>query len=121
MCALRVSVVATVTMALVGGLSVGLVAQEEHEVETPTATYVTGTIIQSFESGDSESWAEADEPPRLLIYGLMALTGEGVYEGLSAMIANTWKGSTPALEGYIFEGDLPPMPDPIDPNTPPVE
>jgi hypothetical protein len=50
--------------------------------------------------------------------GLMTLTGEGAYEGLSAMIANKLEDGASALEGYIFEGALPPIPDPVDPNSP---
>lgn len=45
-----------------------------------------------------------------------ALTGEGAYEGLSAMFAQDNSGwPTVRFDGWIFEGDLPPMPDPVEP------
>jgi hypothetical protein len=56
-------------------------------------------------------------------FALLVLTGEGAYEGLSAMLvevvleAYTGDDET-ILEGYIFEGGLPPLPDPI---APPAE
>jgi hypothetical protein len=43
--------------------------------------------------------------------GFMVLTGEGAYEGLSAVL----QGDPTGLDGYIFEGELPPMPDPPEP------
>lgn len=52
-----------------------------------------------------ETWAE-----------LLKLVGEGDYEGLSATLTFTGDGDVPGpYEGFIFEGDLPPMPDPIEP------
>jgi len=45
---------------------------------------------------------------------MMLLTGEGAYEGLSAMLQRRWETDDPtypaSVEGYIFEGELPPMP-----------
>jgi hypothetical protein len=50
---------------------------------------------------------------------MMLLTGEGAYEGLSAMLQRQHEvvtmGSSPVFEGYIFEGELPPMPEPLYP------
>ena len=46
---------------------------------------------------------------------MMLLTGEGAYAGLSAMLQRRWETDDPtypaSVEGYIFEGELPPMPD----------
>ena len=58
-----------------------------------------------------------DEPPPVAVR-VTTLIGEGAYEGLSAMIVNRNVSSTEELEGFIFEGALPPIPDPIDPNSP---
>jgi len=45
-----------------------------------------------------------------------ALTGEGAYEGLSALFAQDNSGwPTVRFDGWIFEGDLPTMPDPVEP------
>lgn len=199
---LLIMLVGAIILALLGVLAMSVVAQDEDE--TPTATYVTGTIIQGLGTGDSEYWEgggighgrgmmtetvvewsdprlpsrvlrvinldehqpsamatassvrleplrqvygegqghllapedgpdgawagtssgflgfPTEEPPPVT-FGLMTLTGEGAYEGLSAMIADTWKDGTPAFEGYIFEGALPPVPDPVEANPPPME
>jgi hypothetical protein len=44
---------------------------------------------------------------------VMILSGEGAYDGLSAMF--TWEfrapRGKPTYTGYIFDGELPPMPD----------
>ncbi|MEX1345471.1 MAG: hypothetical protein AB1Z63_12445 [Candidatus Limnocylindrales bacterium] len=52
--------------------------------------------------------------------GLHVYRGEGAYEGLSAMIARgdvvDEAGNTGTeCSGYIFESELPPMPDPVEP------
>ena len=45
-------------------------------------------------------------------FGFMVLTGEGGYEGLFAIL----QGDDPTgLDGYVFEGEMPPMPDPPEP------
>ncbi|MFO7532485.1 MAG: hypothetical protein R6W93_08475 [Candidatus Limnocylindrales bacterium] len=41
------------------------------------------------------------------------LRGEGAYEGLTAVFR--WLGEEYRQEGIIFPGDLPPLPDPIEP------
>ena len=50
---------------------------------------------------------------------MMLLSGEGAYEGLSAMLQRQYEvittASRPVFEGYIFEGELPPMPEPLEP------
>jgi hypothetical protein len=43
--------------------------------------------------------------------GLMVLTGEGAYEGLFAVL----EGDPTGWDGYICEGEMPPMPDPPEP------
>ena len=45
--------------------------------------------------------------------GVMVLTGEGAYEGLFAVLM----GDPSGMDGYIFEGEMPPMPDPPEPTT----
>lgn len=51
---------------------------------------------------------------------VMMLEGEGAYEGLSAMLTTTYDeppagGTIPDWEGYIFEGELAPMPEAPEP------
>jgi hypothetical protein len=53
---------------------------------------------------------------------VMMLSGDGAYEGLTAVFQRSWDPDDPTyhvtVEGYIHEGELPPMPDPVEP---PVE
>lgn len=87
-----------------------------------------GAIVASYrlEDGPDGAWVGTghgfqgypDEESPMAAVGLMTLTGEGAYEGLSAMIVNKYVSGTSALEGYIFEGTLPPTPDPVDPDSP---
>jgi hypothetical protein len=56
---------------------------------------------------------------------LMVLTGEGAYEGLSVMLVRETVRGNPdrdeidhtLMKGYIFEGEMPQMPDPIAPSV----
>ncbi len=55
-------------------------------------------------------------------FALLVLTGEGVYEGLSTMLVEVVpeapEGDDEIIwEGYIFEGGLPPMPNPVEPSA----
>ena len=48
---------------------------------------------------------------------LMVLEGEGVYEGLSAMLRRTYEDADyakPVFDGYIFDGGMTPMPDALE-------
>ena len=59
------------------------------------------------EAEHEEEWVE-----------LLALEGEGAYEGLSATLTSTGHGGVPGpYEGFIFEGDLPKWPDPPEPTA----
>ena len=72
--------------------------------------------------GTGRSVLDADEK-----YSLYVLTGEGAYDGLSALLrgvapddeeAGLLHAHAPwdmAYEGYIFEAELTPMPDPVEP------
>ena len=191
---LRLSLVGTVMLALVGGLGGAVVAQDE---EPTPVTFVTGTVAEAYtlDEGDTDAdsdlasydlrgyevmtqtapirqvveWSDPRLPTDLWLtlgytlistgeddfdgainvawqslledelgrwrgtgrsvqgpdekYSLYALTGEGAYEGLSALL----RGTTPddmeagllhahapwdmAYEGYIFEAELTPFPD----------
>lgn len=50
---------------------------------------------------------------------MMLLEGDGAYEGLTAMLQRRWEVGDPnhyaTVKGYIFEGGLPPMPQPLEP------
>ncbi len=178
---LRVSLIGTVILMLLGGLSGALLAQNE---EGPTVTPVTGTqtslkvvgLPESTEQDGIESlrglqyervieWSDPRLPSLLLSninanwhavgedavgefaqthrlvgddgdwvgteYGFMdpgssiglhVYTGEGAYEGLSAMLAGTVVVDADGNEatvwnGYIFASELPPMPDPVEAPT----
>jgi len=58
---MRMSLVVTVILSLLGGLCVGVAAQDEDE--TPTSTYVTGNYIDSF--GGSPEFSEVDGVERM--------------------------------------------------------
>ena len=175
---LRLYLVGTVMGALLCGLGVAVVAQDEEQ----TATHVTGRVV-SGEWSDAASatsegriqhmhgmeavrqveWSDPRLPPTMTgrmnldahwresdaimpwasthrldgadgawtvtergfmetdgSFALLVLTGEGAYEGLSAMLVEVvleaYEGDDETIwEGYIFEGGLPPMPDPIEP------
>ena len=78
--------------------------------------------------GDHGAWTGAEyglgEESRVgftLQPRMMLLSGEGAYEGLSAMLQRQHEvitsASRPVFEGYIFEGELPPMPEPLEGTT----
>jgi hypothetical protein len=51
---------------------------------------------------------------------LIMLSGEGAYEGLSAVLlltmdATDWMAGDHVLEGYIYDGPPPPLPPPLEP------
>jgi len=49
-------------------------------------------------------------------HGLDVLTGHGAYDGLYAtLLATTFRGTE--WDGLIFEGEMPPMPDPLEPSS----
>ena len=51
-------------------------------------------------------------PPSERIYYQMDLSGEGDYEGLSAMLFIIDNGTSFDVEGMVFSGELPPLPEP---------
>jgi len=98
-----------------GPISPTVVAMR-HRLEGPDGAWIgtgQGLDLHPF------SGAEGSED-RLMSTGLLILTGEGDYEGLSAMLvlnvswADAFAG-TFTFEGYIFEGEPPPFPEPIEP------
>jgi hypothetical protein len=175
---LRAVLVGMVIIALLGGLSGAVLAQDEEQ----TATHVTGRVISGEWGGATSETAEGSIqhmldmqavrqvewsvprlPPTMTgrmnldahwretdailpwasthrldgpdgawtvtergfmeadgAFALLVLTGEGAYEGLSAMLVEVVSeeitGDSPTIwEGYIFEGGLPPLPDPVEP------
>jgi hypothetical protein len=53
-------------------------------------------------------------------WGLSVLTGQGAYEGLTAVIvtmAPEDATSSATYKGFIFEGEMPPVPDPVEPSA----
>jgi hypothetical protein len=83
---------------------------ETYRLEGPDGVWTGTGRALAIEHGQQPGW-------------LMVLTGEGAYEGLSAMLVRETVRADPEsedhdhilLKGYIFEGELPPMPDPIEP------
>jgi hypothetical protein len=60
-------------------------------------------------------WYAGDTPGDVLMQTgestQYTLHGEDAYEGLIALVVETWNGNGWDLEGYIFDGDLPPAPE----------
>ncbi len=176
------------------GLMVGVAGAAAADGETPVASYVSGTIVESFgpppESVEADDvdrllllserdvdWSDPRLPSRMLTRTLMdtreglhpegsvwpsviaisyrledadgawvggghgfdaspeampsesfgpmgvelaTLSGEGAYEGLSAILVlyvdvTDWGAGEYVFEGYIYEGEPPPVLDPIEP------
>ena len=60
------------------------------------------------------------EPSQLMGAEMITLSGEDAYAGLSAMLllyvdAEARGRGNYALEGFIYDGEPPPVPDPIEP------
>jgi hypothetical protein len=71
-------------------------------------------------TGSEYGFAEESEAGFLPQPRVMMLRGDGAYEGLTAMLQRRYEPddatfSHPVFEGYIFDGELPPMPDPVEP------
>ena len=109
-------------------LSLGFtrISQGEDQPESVRAMNLAWQSLLEDEQGrwreTGRSVLDADEK-----YSLYVLTGEGAYEGLSALLqgvdpddeeAAYWHAHAPwdmAYEGYIFEAELTPMPEPVEP------
>jgi hypothetical protein len=85
------------------------------------AVYTGALVLQ----GDEGSWTGTQFgyfPPDPVI-AAMTLEGTGAYEGLSAILYQTYADATAqqedivSFEGIIIEGQLPPFPDPPVPGT----
>lgn len=68
-------------------------------------------------TGPEYGLAEESEASLVLQPRMTLLTGEGAYEGLTAMLQRRYEPDDtsfthPVFEGDIVEGELPPMPDP---------
>ena len=85
---------------------------ETYRLEGPDGAWTGTGRALAMEHGHEADW-------------LMVLTGEGAYEGLAAMLVRETVTGDPdkdeidhtLMKGYIFEGELPPMPDPIVPSV----
>lgn len=73
-------------------------------------------------TGQSTGHVLAGPPPDIVVgiwpatagpdhVDVVALQGEGAYEGLSAVISADWSADPPVVTGAIFEGALPSAPD----------
>jgi hypothetical protein len=51
----------------------------------------------------------------LLATGQLTCVGHGGNEGHTAILAHSWTGSERSIEGLIFAGELPPVPEPMEP------
>lgn len=68
--------------------------------------------------GTAHGMADQDADRGRQMAKVMVLDGEGAYDGLHAIIVATIDEAVtplPSYEGFIFESDLPPFPDPVEP------
>jgi hypothetical protein len=83
---------------------------------TPTMGLTTGSLLLE---GPEGYWSGTLTARTLLgvEVGTWVLTGHGVYEGLSALLTTTEDTSEVSVEGFIFPGLFPPVPEPLEPPT----
>jgi len=104
---------------------------DEHVAVHPDGPAIAGQMARTYRlDGPDGAWTgtgrvlgwgpkptSADEHEGTWIE-LLTLTGEGAYEGLSATLVRVIDaGDIAPYEGYIFEGELLPFPDPIKPTN----
>lgn len=81
---------------------------ETYRLDGPAGAWIGTGRAFGLEHGQEPEW-------------LMLLTGVGAYEGLSAMLVRETVRTDPesmdsiVMKGTIFEADLPPMPNPVEP------
>jgi len=83
------------------GAAISIVSSVRLEGPDGAWTGLEYGLIEQLEAGDG-------------VTRLVVLSGEAAYEGLSAMFARTYETddyAKPVFDGYIFDGELPPMPD----------
>lgn len=90
------------------------ISASSHRLEGPDGTW-TG-VGHGFDV--NREWLPSD-PAELMGAGMITLTGEGTYEDLSAVLllhldALDYGRGQASFEGFIYEGEPPPMPEPIE-------
>ncbi len=68
--------------------------------------------------GTAHGMADEDATRGRQLTKIMVLDGEGAYEGLHAVIVTTIDEGVspmPSYEGFIYEGEAPSLPDPVEP------
>ena len=93
-----------------GGIGVG-----GYRIETDEGAWQQVPTASAGWDEDSARWASGELPPAENIQ-FFTFIGEGDYEGLTAVVQETWwPGGVDGLvqfDGYVFEGDLPDAPEP---------
>jgi len=80
-----------------------------------------GTVVVRMENEEGAWQGSGSEPylPGVPVpeWGMLVLVGEDAYEGLTAVMANHFVDEPCGweLRGYIVEGEMPPMPEPLEP------
>lgn len=97
----------------VGNINAPVALMQSVRLEGPDGAW-TGTI-----QGLLEETLDPESYPQTV---LMVLEGEGAYAGLSAMLTTVYDvppafGQVPDWDGYIFDGDMTPMPEALEPGV----
>lgn len=83
-----------------------LVFSSAYRLDGPDGSW-SGTATVLWDPGDDSSPWDESSP------WTTVLTGDGAYEGLVAIL----RCADTSCDGYVFEDELPPMPDPVEPPT----
>ena len=93
-----------------GGIGVGA-----YRIETDEGAWQQVPTASAGWDKDAARWSSGQLPPAGNIQ-FFTFIGEGDYEGLTAVVQETWRpGGSDArvqFDGYVFEGDLPDAPEP---------
>jgi hypothetical protein len=88
-----------------------------YEISVAKQMPVTGTVWIQGPDGHWTGTSTGFCDPAGDCYSMIVLNGQDTYDGLFATILGTGDGDTSEFryEGMIFEGEMPPMPEPVKP------
>ena len=90
-----------------------------YEISQAKQMPVTGSMWLQGPDGHWTGTSTGFCDPAGVCRSMIILTGHDAYDGLFATILNTGDGESneSTYQGLIFEGEMPPMPDPVEPSA----